>query len=291
MQDTDDARATEGPEIPQEVKPLRNKIKDRIGLNEDLDVFSEKNRPKIDQPLTVIRFFRLLGLWILSFALIASFVYGLLLAFHVFGGPNGMEMKGIVSWSLSGASCVGFLLLTIASEFRDRASDIQRVIAERRERMREFGLTEEQARLVEAEFLPTQRKGKKAKVLFVALSFAFIGLYAFFYYVFHVQLDVLATYGIATSIISVGFFLSGFAGEINVEIFRFEIFRLHVHEAAVGIFFIIVALPLVYFGVTVDKVLSAFYMFIGAWLMGRDWKDLSAGKIIERKKKFEQALA
>jgi hypothetical protein len=74
---------------------------------------------------------------------------------------------------------------------------------------------------------------------------------------------------------------------MNVELFRFQIRSLHVHEAAIGIFFIIVAVPLLYNGASIDKVLALFYFFVGAWLIGRDWKDMSAGKVIERTKKSE----
>jgi hypothetical protein len=48
-----------------------------------------------------------------------------------------------------------------------------------------------------------------------------------------------------------------------------------------------VAVPLLYNGASIDKILALFYFFVGAWLLGRDWKDMSAGKVIERVKKKE----
>ena len=181
-----------------------------------------------------------------------------------------------------------FLLIGISSEGKDRAAEIERLIEQRRKRMIDFGLTEEQAKLVEEEYMPVRiRRSKRAKLFFFAMAIVGLGTFGFLYFVFGQSFHVFAMYGLVGATISVGFILAGFAGEMNVEFFRFQVLKLHVHEAAIGIFFIIVAVPLLYNGASIDKILAIFYFFVGAWLIGRDWKDMSAGKVIERVRKKE----
>lgn len=229
-----------------------------------------------------MRFLRLLALWSLAIALIVSFGYSIMIAARAFSTPDALEFKEGLSYVISFWSLGSITLLTICSEYKDRSLEIQRLIEAKKARVRDLGLTEEQARLVEDEFMPVRKKGKKAKIFFYSMAVTCLGLYGFFHFAFQDQHHVLAMYGLVGSVISLGFILAGFAGEINVEIWRFEVFGLHVHEAAVGIFFIIVAVPLLYNGASIDKILALFYLFVGAFLMGRDWKDVASGKIIER---------
>ncbi|MEX2683318.1 MAG: hypothetical protein Q6373_017210 [Candidatus Sigynarchaeota archaeon] len=261
-------------------------------LPDEINLLSEQNRPKKGQPLTILRFLRILGLWILTCSMIVSFGYSFFIAAGAFLDPDLADLKEILSWCISMVSLGSFLLIGISSEGKGRAAEITRLIEERKRRIIEFGLTEEQAKLVDEEYMPVRTlKGKKAKFFFFGMAIACLGTYGFFYFVMHVQLHLFAMYGLVGAAISVGFILAGFAGEINVELFRFEIkIRgriLHVHEAAIGIFFIIVAVPLLYNGASIDKVLALFYFFVGAWLLGRDWKDMSAGKVVERVKREE----
>ncbi|MHA1793808.1 MAG: hypothetical protein ACTSVI_14285 [Promethearchaeota archaeon] len=266
-------------------KPL-NRFRDAIGLPEVIDPFSKDNLPKKDQPSTIFRFIRLLSLWILAFSLIASFIYSILLAAEPFMDPINGSIKELVSYILAFANLTGFLMLGIASEGKDRRAEVERIIQEKKNKMREFGLTEEQVKLVGNEFMPVKRKSMKFKKFFFSMAIGGLGTYGFLYFLFNVRYHIFAMYGLVGAIISVGFILSSFAGELNVELWRFEIFGLHVHESAIGIFFMMVAIPLMYNGSTVDKLLAAFYFFIGAFLIGRDWRDVAAGKIIERYKKL-----
>jgi hypothetical protein len=276
---------------PQEIddtsgkKPRKN---GKSALPDEINLLSEQNRPKKGQPLTILRFLRILGLWILAFSMIVSFGYSFFIAASTFNDPSLVDLKEVLSWSISMVSLGSFILIGISSEGKDRASEIERLIEQRKRRMIEFGLTEEQAKLVEEEYMPVRtRKGKKSKLLFFAMAIVGLGTFGFFYLVFDWAFHVFAMYGLVGATISVGFILAGFAGEMNVELFRFQIRGIHVHEAAIGIFFIIVAVPLLYNGASIDKILALFYFFVGAWLLGRDWKDMSAGKVVERVKKTE----
>lgn len=263
-------------------KPGQNGIPDEINL------LSEQNRPKKGQPLTILRFLRILGLWILAFAMIVSFGYSFFIAASAFNDPGLVDLKEALSWSISMVSLGSFLLIGISSEGKDRAAEIERLIEQRKRRMIEFGLTDEQAKLVEEEYMPVRTKrSKKAKFFFFGMAIVGLGIFAFCYLVFQQSFHVFAMYGLVGATISCGFILAGFAGEMNVELFRFQLRGLHVHEAAIGIFFIIVAVPLLYNGASIDKILALFYFFVGAWLLGRDWKDMSAGKVIERVKRAD----
>ncbi len=273
----------------QELEGISGKKQQKNGKNtfpDEINLLSEQNRPKKGQPLTILRFLRILGLWILAFSMIVSFGYSFFIAASAFNDPNLVDLKEVLSWCISMVSLGSFLLIGISSEGKDRAAEIERLIEKRKQRMIDFGLTEEQAKLVEEEFMPVRtRRGKKAKLLFFGMAIVGIGIFGFFYLVFGWSFHVFAMYGLVGATISVGFILAGFAGEMNAELFRFTIRGLHIHEAAIGIFFIIVAVPLLYNGSSIDRVLALFYLFVGAWLLGRDWKDMSAGKIIERIKK------
>ena len=260
---------------------LKN-MKKKMKLPSEIDLLDKQNRPQKGKPSTILRFLRILSLWVLAFALIASFGYSIVLSANGFNTPDLQELREVISYGLSFWALSGFLLLGIASEGKDKAREIEEIIQKRRKKMMELGLTEEQAKLVEEEFTPVEKKGKKAKLFFFSMAVVCLSTYGIFYFITGNSYHPLATYGLVGAVISVGFILSGFAGEINVEIWRFHILGLHIHEAAVGIFFIIVSVPLLYFGASVDRILAAFYFFVGAYLMGRDWRDVSAGKIIER---------
>src|SRR5271157_1793698 len=269
---------------------LKDRVKRGISLPKEIDLRHEHNRPRRGQPSTIVRFLRVLGLWILTFSLIVSFGYSIFIASTALNDPKLAQMKEILSYSISFVSLGGFMLIAIASEYKDRAAEIERILQERKQRMIELGLTEEQARLVEEEFMPVRTKrGRKAKIFFYFMAAFCLAVYTVLRFAFGQIYNAFAMYGLVGATISVGFMLSGFAGELNVEVFRFEIWHLHVHEAANGIFFVIVSVPLLYNGASTDKILALFYFFIGAFLIGRDWKDVSAGKIIERKKKVDQA--
>nr|MDO8109219.1 hypothetical protein [Candidatus Sigynarchaeota archaeon] len=263
----------------------KSRKRGKSAIPDEINLLSEQNRPKKDQPSTILKFLRVLALWILAFAMIVSFGYSIFIAASAFNDPALADLKEIFSYTISFVSLGSFLLLGISSEGKDRAAEMEKIIQQRKQRMLDFGLTEEQAKLIEEEFLPARYKsGKKAKMIFFGIAIVGLGLYGFFYFAFNHQFHIFAMYGIVGATISVGFILSGFAGELNLEIFRLEILKLHVHEAAIGIFFIIVAVPLLYNGASIDRVLALFYFFVGAFLIGRDWKDLSRGKIIERRK-------
>jgi len=284
-----EAEAGARPELDtsQRKKARRN---DKSALPDEINLLSEQNRPRKGQPLTILRFLRILGLWILAFSMIVSFGYSFFIAASAFNDPELADLKEILSWCISMVSLGSFLLIGISSEGKDRAAEIERLIEQRKQRMIEFGLTEEQAKLVEEEYMPVRTlKGKKAKFFFFSMAIVGLGTFGFFYFAFDLSFHVFAMYGLVGATISVGFILAGFAGEMNVELFRFQIKIggrvLHVHEAAIGMFFIIVAVPLLYNGASIDKVLALFYFFVGAWLLGRDWKDMSAGKVVERVKK------
>jgi hypothetical protein len=265
------------------------RVKRGIKLPAEIDLRSEHNRPRKDQPSSIVRFLRVLGLWIFTFSLIVSFGYSIFIASTAFNDPSLAQFKEILSYSISFVSLGGFLLIAIASESKDRATEIERILQERKQRMIDLGLTEDQARLVEAEFMPVRTKrGKKAKLCFYIMACFCLSIYTVLRFAFGQVYNAFAMYGLVGATISVGFSLSGFAGELNVEVFRLEIWHLHIHEAAIGIFFIIVSVPLLYNGASTDKILALFYFFIGAFLIGRDWKDVSAGKIIEYKKKPDQ---
>ncbi len=276
---------------PQEIdgtsgkKPRKN---GKSALPDEINLLSEQNRPKKGQPLTILRFLRILGLWILMFSMIVSFGYSFFIAASTFNDPNLVDLKEVLSWCISMVSLGSFLLIGISSEGKDRAAEIERLIEQRKRRMIDFGLTEEQAKLVEEEYMPVRtRRGKKSKLFFFGMAIVGLGTFGFFYLGFNLAFHVFAMYGLVGATISTGFILAGFAGDLNVELFRFQVLGLHVHEAAIGIFFIIVAVPLLYNGASIDKILALFYFFVGAWLLGRDWKDMSAGKVIERVKKKE----
>ncbi len=287
----DDATARGGLEDREKnVDAIARRGHAKPALPAPIDPFAKENRPKRGQPLTVLRFLRALAMLILAIALLSSFGYSIMLAvlssnLLVNPPPAGLlDFRESLSVTVSILSLVGFILLGIASEGKDRAAEIQRIINERKQRMKDFGLTEEQAKLVQDEFMPSRVKGKKAKLFFFGMAIACLGAYGMIYFASGMteQIHVLATYGLTGAVISTGFILAGFAGELNVEIWRAEIFGIRVHEAAIGIFFVIIAVPLLYFGSSIDKILAAFYIFTGAFLIGRDWKDVSAGKVVER---------
>ena len=264
------------------------RVKRGINLPKEIDLRSEHNRPRKGQPSTIVRFLRVLGLWIFTFSLIVSFGYSIFIASTEYNDPTLAQLKEILSYSIAFVSLGGFLLIALASEYKDRAAEIDRILEERKQRMIELGLTEEQAQLVEEEFMPVRTKrGRKAKLFFYFMACFCLSIYTVLRFAFGQVYNAFAMYGLVGATISVGFLLSGFAGELNVEVFRFEIWHLHIHEAAIGIFFIIVSVPLLYNGAVTDKILALFYFFIGAFLIGRDWKDVSAGKIIEHKKKAD----
>ncbi|MBD3186837.1 hypothetical protein GF325_08435 [Candidatus Bathyarchaeota archaeon] len=284
MEGTETREQVDG-ETAVDPTPGKRKLRDRVGLPSEIKPFSEMNRPKKGKPSTIFRFLRLISIWILAFSLISSFIYSIILAAEPFGSPYNPEFKVITSYTLAAVSLSGFLVLGIASEGKDRAAEIQRIIAEKKRKMKEFGLTDEQAKLVEEEFMPVMKKGTKFKKFFYGMAIIGLGAYGIIYLAFGLRYHIFAMYGLVGAIISIGFILAGFAGDLNVELWRFEIFGLHVHEAAIGIFFLLVAIPLMYNGASVDKILAAFYFFVGAFLIGRDWRDVSSGKIIERVKR------
>ncbi|MHA1680261.1 MAG: hypothetical protein ACTSUE_04595 [Promethearchaeota archaeon] len=275
---------------PEDIEPkkFKERVQEKIGLSDDVKPFNEKNLPKKGEPRSTLRFIRLLSLWILAFSLISSFVYSIFLAAEPFGSGYNPAIKNVTSFALAFISLSGFLMLGIASEGKDRIGEIQKIIQERKQKMIDLGLTESQARLVEEEFRPPVVKGVKFKKFFFGMAIIGLGLFAFIYFVFDLRYHIFAMYGLVGAIISVGFILSGFAGDLNVELWRFEIFGLHIHEAAVGIFFILVGVPLMYNGAAIDKILAAFYFFVGAFLIGRDWKDMANGRIIERTRKCDE---
>ncbi|MFX0100845.1 MAG: hypothetical protein ACFFCS_14815 [Candidatus Hodarchaeota archaeon] len=267
----------------EEKELLRDRIRKALTIPEEFDL--SKNLPKTGEPSTIMRFLRLLSLWILTLSLISSFIYSIFLSAGILRDPALLDFRNVISYSLSISSLSGFFLLALASEGSDRIEEVQLIMLEKKRRMKELGLTEEEVKLAGEDFTPVEKKGKKFKLFFLIMGIIGLLVYGIIYLIFSEKLMYLAIYGLVGALVSVGFYLSGFAGELNVELWRFEIFRLHIHEAAIGIFFIIVAVPLQYTGTTIDKILGAFYFFVGAFLVGRDWKDVSAGKIIERKGK------
>lgn len=268
---------------------IKARVKRGINLPKEIDLRHEHNRPRRGQPSTIVRFLRVLGLWIFTGSMIVSFGYSIFIASTALNDPTLAQLKEILSYAISFVSLGSFLLIAIGSEYKDRAAEIERILEERKKRMIELGLTEEQARLVEEEFMPVRiKRGRKAKIFFYFMAAFCLSIYTVLRFAFGQIYNGFAMYGLVGATISTGFVLSRFAGEINVEVFRFEIMHLHIHEAAIGIFFIIVSVPLLYNGASTDKILALFYFFIGAFLIGRDWKDVSAGKIIERKKNVEQ---
>lgn len=268
---------------PEEKELLKDKIRRVLSVPEEFDL--SKNLPRTGEPSTIMRFLRLLALWILTISLISCFAYSIFLSAGVLTRPVFRDLGNVISLTLSLASLGGFFLLAIGSEGGDRIAEVRAIMLEKRRRMEELGLTEEEVKLAGDDFTPVEKKGKKFKLFFLIMGIGCLSVYGIIYGIFGEKLMYLAIYGLAGAMISVGFYLSGFAGELNVELWRFEIFGLRVHEAAVGIFFVLVAVPLLYAGTTIDRILGAFYFFVGAFLIGRDWKDVSAGKIIERKKK------
>ncbi|MHA1369716.1 MAG: hypothetical protein ACTSRA_08400 [Promethearchaeota archaeon] len=255
----------------------------KFPIAKELDPFDKENLPLKGNPSRIRRFIRLLILWMLGFSLLACFIYSIFLAANFFQNFGYLDLQRKISYTISSFTLAGFLFLAIESETKDRKREIDRIIKEKERMMRKIGLTDEQVRLVSKEFQPPDRQGgKKFKIFFGLMAVGGLGLYGFFFFVFNERVHYLAMYGLVGAVIMIGLLLSRFAGELNVELWRFEIFGLHIHEAAVGIFFIIVSMPLMYNGAPIDRVLAAFYFFIGSFLIGRDWKDVASEKIIQR---------
>ena len=74
------------------------------------------------------------------------------------------------------------------------------------------------------------------------------------------------------------------AGTLNASMEQFHLFGYHVHESMFGIIYFFAAILLVFNArvSVIDLIFASFFFVFGGFLFGRDFKDVMAGKFIEK---------
>ena len=117
-------------------------------------------------------------------------------------------------------------------------------------------------------------------LIILALSFLILS-YSGFYVPREIRvwidlLSIIAIIWFATS-------LPLYVDKINRDTLEIQLFGLHIHETFLGILFMVTGFLFIFHHVIAfDFVFGAYYLIIGAFLMGRDIEDLRQFKIIER---------
>lgn len=117
-------------------------------------------------------------------------------------------------------------------------------------------------------------------LIILALTFLIIS-YSGFYVPREIRLwiDLLSIFAIiwfATS-------LPLYVDKINKDTLEIQLFGLHIHETFLGIILMVTGFFFIFHHIIAfDFVFGAYYLIIGAFLMGRDIEDLRQFKIIER---------
>jgi len=147
------------------------------------------------------------------------------------------------------------------------------------------------SRKKDLEFIEEPEKGSSRKrgyiisaiigaTIIIALSIL-ISSYSDFYvpHEIRVWVDLLSIFAIVWFATSLPLYVD----KINKDTLEIHLFGLHIHETFLGILFMITGFLFIFHHIIpFDFVLGAYYLIIGAFLMGRDIEDLRQFKIIER---------
>ncbi|MHA1733696.1 MAG: hypothetical protein ACTSU5_17255 [Promethearchaeota archaeon] len=95
--------------------------------------------------------------------------------------------------------------------------------------------------------------------------------------------ELLYYLALGLSLVLVAILLAEAVGHLNQDIWRVYVLGRHVHESLMGMAYVLVAVPLVVLHAGfADLHVGLFYFLAGAFLIGRDWKDVARGEVLVR---------
>ena len=89
-------------------------------------------------------------------------------------------------------------------------------------------------------------------------------------------------YTFAFGAVGIAFLVAMVVGNVNEDMWRLYIRGYHVHESVFGIYFAMIGAPLLatYAFYTLQFAIGMVFIVAGIFLIGRDWKDVVAGRIL-----------